>query len=376
MVLLLPLKFNAQYFIPNPLEAISINRPEFLSHFLFFGAFFYVFFLYIYVANYLYSTNEKTPNNCFFITLTSSISFICLSYHSLSPSMVAQEQYVDPVEENTDFEDPYEAEETLSLCDLPSYSDASNWDDNSKEDQSLSSDSNDFFEFFSEDFTASTCSTTAANKSIIFCGKLIPYKELPDHPEKPHQNQEKQNHTCKKGVFRWKSLSFNKTRSSSKGSKLFRWKSLSFNKTRSSSPKGSKGKKVYKDKNSSKGSIASASASPASKSYVYKTSKCDLSMGKVTMLTSPTKSRWYLLIFGMTRFTTEMELRDIKIRQSRIKSPSMMFRSVECDNMVKSNERCRRKGLWRLIKILGSRSQHLNAVVKASFGCIPSTRVS
>ncbi|KAK4578897.1 hypothetical protein RGQ29_028817 [Quercus rubra] len=268
--------------------------------------------------------------------------------------MVAQEQYVDPVEENTDFEDPYEGEETLSLCDLPSYSDASNWDDYSKEGQSLSCDSNDFFEFFSEDFTASTCSTTAANKSIIFCGKLIPYKEeLPNHPEKPHQNQEKQNHTRKKRVFRWKSLSFNKTRSSSKGSK---------------------GKKVYNDKNCSKGSIASAL--PASKSYAYATSKCDLSVGKVTMLTSRTKSRWYLFMFGMTRFPTEMELRDIKLRQSRKKSPSMMFRSVECDNMVKSNERSRRKGLWRLLKILGSRRQHLNAVVKASFGCILSTRVT
>ena len=290
--------------------------------------------------------------------------------------MVAQEQYVDPVEENTDFEDPYEGEETLSLCDLPSYSVASNWDDYSKEDQRLSSDStNDFFEFFSEDFTASTCSTTAANKSIIFCGKLIPYKEeLPNHPEKPHQNQEKQNHTRKKRVFRWKSLSFNKTRSFSKGSKLFRWKSLSFNKTRSSSSKGSKGKQVYNDKNSSKGSIASAL--PASKSYAYATSKCDLSVGKVTMLTSRTKSRWYLFMFGMTRFPTEMELRDIKLRQSRKKSPSMMFRSVECDNMVKSNERSRRKGLWRLLKILGSRRQHLNAVVKASFGCILSTRVT
>lgn len=250
--------------------------------------------------------------------------------------MVAQEQYLDPLQENstTELEDPYEAEETLSLCDLPIYSDASNWDDYSKEDQSLSSsDNNDeFFEFFSEELTASTCSTTTIqNKNIIFCGKLIPYKELPEKSQNQETNNvnTKQNHT-KKGFFRWKSLSFNKTRSSSKGLK------------------------------------------------VYETSKsCDFSVGKVTMLASPTKSRWYLYMFGMTRFPTEMELRDIKTRQNRIKSPSMMFRSVECDDMVKGNEDESRRGngMWRLLRILGCRRQHVNTVVKASFGCIPSARV-
>uniref|UniRef100_A0A2N9EVY6 Uncharacterized protein n=1 Tax=Fagus sylvatica TaxID=28930 RepID=A0A2N9EVY6_FAGSY len=218
--------------------------------------------------------------------------------------MVAQEQYLDPLEENstTELEDPYEAEETLSLCDLPIYSDASNWDDYSKEDQSLSSsDNNDeFFEFFSEELTASTCSTTTIqNKNIIFCGKLIPYKELPEKS----QNQETNN------------VNTNKT-----------------------TPR---------------------------------------KVGKVTMLASPTKSRWYLYMFGMTRFPTEMELRDIKTRQSRIKSPSMMFRSVECDDMVKGNEDESRRGngMWRLLRILGCRRQHVNTVVKASFGCIPSARV-
>lgn len=207
--------------------------------------------------------------------------------------------------ENTDhLQDPYEAEEALSLCDLPIYSDVdANWDDYSKEEQRLSSD-NDFFEFFSEDFsTASTCSDTAS-KNIIFCGKLIPYRELPD-PEKAHDTR--QTETKKGGFLRWKSLSFNKKKGSS--------------------------------------------------------SNCDFSVGKVSVLAPATKSRWYLFLFGMAGLPTEMELRDIKIRQSRLRSQSSM--TVECDEMVKGgNARRRGNGLWRLLSVLGCRGHQTNAVVK------------
>ncbi|KAG6647325.1 hypothetical protein I3843_07G070000 [Carya illinoinensis] len=261
--------------------------------------------------------------------------------------MEDQEPYQDPEDqENTDLQDSYEAEETLSLCDLPIYSDASNWDDYSKEDQRLSDD-NDFFEFLSEDFTASTCATTV-NKNIIFCGKIIPCKDLPE-PEKTLKQESttntKRNH-AKTGFLRWKSLSFNKRRSSSKYSKL---------------PEDEDSKTL---------------ASPSSKGYVYGASNCDFSVGKVSMLASSSKSRWYLFMFGMTRFPTEMELRDMKMRQSRMRSQSSMFRSVQCDEMIKGNEnRSRGKGLWRLLRVLGlgsrRKSQHSNAVVKASFGCIP-----
>ncbi|KAF5453460.1 hypothetical protein F2P56_028361 [Juglans regia] len=260
--------------------------------------------------------------------------------------MAVQEPYQDPVnQEKTDLQDSYEVEETLSLCDLPIYGDASNWDDYSKEDQSLSDD-NDFFEFLSEEFTASTCATTV-NKNIIFCGKLIPCKDLPE-PEKT-QNQESTPNTkrAKTGFLRWKSLSFNKIRSSSKYSS-----------------------KLPEDKDSK------TLALPSPKGYAYGTSNCDFSVGKVSMLASSSKSRWFLFMFGMTRFPTEMELRDMKMRQSRMRSQSSMFRSVQCDEMNNGNEdRSRGKGLWRLLRVLGlasrRKSQHSNAVVKASFGCIP-----
>ncbi|PSS04639.1 Uncharacterized protein CEY00_Acc20495 [Actinidia chinensis var. chinensis] len=89
---------------------------------------------------------------------------------------------------NTDHQD--EAEETLSFCDLPIYSssDSAEWDKFSKEDHSFSclssssssssSSHGDFFEFFSEDYWSSTTSTTSPLQgNIVFCGKLIPFKE-------------------------------------------------------------------------------------------------------------------------------------------------------------------------------------------------------
>ncbi|KAJ6322919.1 hypothetical protein OIU77_012705 [Salix suchowensis] len=78
-----------------------------------------------------------------------------------------------PVHDSSELQDFDDAEETLSLCDLPLNGEASDWDDFSKEDQSLGSCfDQDFFEFFSEDFTAST----HPKDEIIFCGKLITCK--------------------------------------------------------------------------------------------------------------------------------------------------------------------------------------------------------
>ncbi|XP_059458657.1 uncharacterized protein LOC132188256 [Corylus avellana] len=239
-------------------------------------------------------------------------------------------------------QDPYEAEEALSLCDLPIYSDdtASNWDDYTKEEQRLSSD-NDFFEFFSEDFAAAATAASTANNHIIFCGKLIPYRET--QSREISSGDTKQNQKKRDGFLRRKSLSFNKKKS----------------------------------KAEEKGS--SALALPSSKGYVYAAKNSDFSVGKVSLLPPSTKSRWYLFLFGMAGLPTEMELTDIRTRQSRMKSqPSTMSQSsFECDEMVKgvgdNARRSRGKGLWRLLRMLGCSSTHqTNAVVKASAaGCVP-----
>jgi hypothetical protein len=124
---------------------------------------------------------------------------------------------------------------------------------------------------------------------------------------------------------------------------------------------------------------SSALALPSSKGYVYAAKNCDFSIGKVSLLPPSTKSKWYLFLFGMAGLPTEMELRDIRTRQSRRRSQlsTMSQSSVESDEKVKgvgdNARRSRGKGLWRLLKMLGFRSTHqTNAVVKASAaGCLP-----
>ncbi|XP_004308801.1 PREDICTED: uncharacterized protein LOC101301053 [Fragaria vesca subsp. vesca] len=242
-------------------------------------------------------------------------------------SYLASEENPDHHQLQNQQDDPYEAEETLSLCDLPTYSDSANWNDFSKDYQSSSfdRDEDNFFEFFSEEFTASTYST--GNKDIIFCGKLIPYnKEAPyvaAAEKKTQKNQEPGNKNLNSSTKKWS---------------LFRWRRL----------RGSKHKSHR---------------------------RCDVPLGKVSILSSNrSKSKWYLFMFGMARFPTEMELRDIKSRQSR-RSPSTMFgaNSEASDELMgKGNKEIsdssnRAKGLWGLLRAIGCRSQHPNAVVKSSF---------
>lgn len=273
--------------------------------------------------------------------------------------MVAQLDSYLALEKNPDHQlqnqhdDPYEAEETLSLCDLPTHSDSAQWDDFSKEYQSSSfdKDEDNFFEFFSEEFTASTYPSW--NKDIIFCGKLIPYnKEAPQvinaaAEKKTQKNSEVSNKTLGGSTKKWS---------------FFRWRRF----------RGSKHKAVAKPSQAKSTSTTTKSISfPASKSY----KRYDLSLGNVSILSSNrSKSKWYLFMFGMTRFPTEMELRDIKSRQSR-RSPSTMFGSNNCEASDEitgkgskgiSNSSSRAKGLWELLRNLGCSSQQPNAVVKAA----------
>lgn len=288
--------------------------------------------------------------------------------------MVVKESLQFAVEDQyRDFQDPYEEEETLSLCDLPIHDDSFKWEDesfsnNSHGRRSNSFDKDDFFEFFSEDFTASAYNPSG--KDIIFCGKLIPYREPPLLPDHHHQQQQQQqtheNHqhhhqkttSCKKptknkGYFQWKSYSFDK--GSKNGENSF-----------------SKPQKAVNDKSSIN-----------NKKLVYKTSKSssDLSLGQVSLFSAPAKSRWHLFMFGIARLpTSEMELRDIKTRQSRKIPSATMFSSFGDEEIVKEKvvkrKKSRAKGLWGLLRVLGcSSSLYSNAVAKGSFGCnIPQDR--
>ncbi|KAM7504470.1 hypothetical protein LguiB_003374 [Lonicera macranthoides] len=80
--------------------------------------------------------------------------------------------------------DDTEEEDRLSFCDLPLYGDAAIWEEfsgelhhqtsssSSSSSSSRSEDQQQYFEFFTEEWNS-------PDTNIIFCGKLIPYKQVP-----------------------------------------------------------------------------------------------------------------------------------------------------------------------------------------------------
>ncbi|XP_031256172.1 uncharacterized protein LOC116114163 [Pistacia vera] len=253
--------------------------------------------------------------------------------------MVAKEfiNNVVPVQEGScdeelqDFD--LEEEETLSLCDLATHcsQESENYssinDDFSKEQ---SSSDEDFFEFSSEDFTASTY----PKDNIMFCGKLIRYKEHPDGEQTQITNntifnKKKKLLMKKKRIIPWKSFSFNKARQRTTSSK-----------------QQQRREKGYNPQN-----------------YKY-----DDDSNKASPIANPIKSRWYLLAFGYGRFPTELELKDIKKRQNRRNNIpyATMFRldNEGCEKIKRRNEK-RSSGsslwrLWRALRVLVCKSQKAN----------------
>ncbi|KAF3447145.1 hypothetical protein FNV43_RR12325 [Rhamnella rubrinervis] len=226
------------------------------------------------------------------------------------------------VEENTDLsQDSYEEEETLSLRDLPVHNSSSGWDVESSWSDNNGNDDG-FFKFFSEHFTASTY--LSLSKGVIFCGKLVPYKELIPPLLLPHGDLETtQNH-----------LQTNNNKKKLPNKEGFQlWKLVR------SSFSNSKGSKTGENISSSKPQQV-VKANFKNSSYDYNTRKSTndhhLSVGKASVLSSPEKywSRWYFYMFGTARLPTEMKLKDIKWRQSR-RSPSTMFmRDLQVEDQV------------------------------------------
>ncbi|WJX20408.1 hypothetical protein P8452_09968 [Trifolium repens] len=251
--------------------------------------------------------------------------------------MVAKELYSNQEagnEENTLLQDQYDDDddETLSLSDLPNSTISSQWGDFSIEDEKNSisnyNDDDNLFEFFSEEFNTST----THDDNIIFCGKLIPFK---DHQQVPHHNQ-KQSALVPKVKLNSKSL---KSRDDVKG----------------------------KEDKEVKGSLN------------VKSFACDYTTmgGKVSLVRCSTKSRWFLFLFGLSSnsrsSSKEMQLSDIRNRQSR-REPAIMFPAAPENGkeVVKSKKNGNGKGMWKLLKsmsfVLGCSSSKLaNDVVKATF---------
>ncbi|GMJ14424.1 hypothetical protein HRI_005111600 [Hibiscus trionum] len=245
-------------------------------------------------------------------------------------------------------------EETLSLCDLVMETDHSNefWGD---DDFSNQDGNGDLFEFSSEDFPASASIFPENNNGdIIFCGKIISFREsqpgVGKESQKPtfkieQENYEKKNDFgCGNGcLFPWKTSSspslFNKSRTFPSSKSTKESERHSFNKSFSMPASVSKNK--Y-------GKISDK--------------KFDFPAKKVSTLASPVKSRWYLFAFGVGRFPMEIELKDMKMRQSR-KYKTMKSRALDrggnggggqSENVKGDHGRRSGKGFWRLMKVLGS----------------------
>ncbi|KAI3426692.1 uncharacterized protein J3R85_009751 [Psidium guajava] len=234
-------------------------------------------------------------------------------------------------------EEDVESEEALSLCDLPIYSNSAGWDDEFADagKRRSSAEELDFFEFSSEDLSSSFA--YPSDNKIVFCGKIIPYRLPPDQAPKPqNKNHDRNKPKKKRGFF------------------LFRWGSLLSSKSRNG--------------RSSPWRISSSRSLPmelekyeCGHGYMRNKGVDEYDFGKVKILTPRLKSRWYLLMFGLKKLPAEMELADIRTRQSR-KTPSTMFRSGDGE-VVKGGRTNAENGPWS--------SRHELRAVKKIMGCIP-----
>ncbi|KAJ4957701.1 hypothetical protein NE237_024812 [Protea cynaroides] len=253
-------------------------------------------------------------------------------------------------EPNLDQNEDSESEDSLSFCDLPIYSKATstttNWgaddDDDDDDNRRRPSTDQELFEFFC-DLRADMCPAD----DIIFCGKLIPYKEKECQSDKD-VNQNSKIKSFLRRRRRSESLDeLQRSQSSAKDQLMQKNHSLDYQKLRriSSSTFKPFGKYFGKENNSSSSSSSSSSLA---------------------------RPKWPWLMFGIVKVQKETELKDIKKRQNRL-NPAPLFPAVvtgsgdEKVGVRKEEE----KGSWRLLRALSCRGHASAAAVTASFGCIP-----
>ncbi|KAF5207050.1 hypothetical protein FRX31_003360 [Thalictrum thalictroides] len=241
------------------------------------------------------------------------------------------------ITENNDLQVDSDAEESLSLCDLPLYG-----NDFIKEQHhhhhlqtpsSSSSTDQELFEFFIDMKTETTTNMSSA-EDIILCGKLLPYRSptpLSKFPNKTTSVDDQIFEFPPKKLLRRghrKSESLNDLPEKSHSSPKIRFirssHSLDFH-------------KLNRDSSS-----------------------------KITR-TRSLQPRWRLMMFGFMKTPTEIELKDIKNRQNR-RIPSTMFPMHYGEETV-SVKREEEKGSWRLLRVLSCKGE-ANGVIP-SLSCIP-----
>ncbi|KZV37377.1 hypothetical protein F511_01245 [Dorcoceras hygrometricum] len=89
-----------------------------------------------------------------------------------------------------------EDDETLSLCDLPLYTgdQSDDWENDLSSQESSSSSEENFFEFFSQEYINPPPPGGIPPANIIFCGKLIPYKQTCSDSKSSSESRKQEAH--------------------------------------------------------------------------------------------------------------------------------------------------------------------------------------
>ncbi|XP_030535599.1 uncharacterized protein LOC115744518 [Rhodamnia argentea] len=247
-------------------------------------------------------------------------------------------------------DDPEEAEEALSLCDLPLHGgpEMENPGNFPTHHRRSSSDVSEFFEF-SSNFGSDMCSAD----DVIVCGKLAPFSSKQSATKTTPQATEDGEESKLKLVFRRRSESLSKlqgsvARSNSAKSNLIRnCKSLDYGKLKPN-----------------QSSLVLHSHEATSDLPARSVARSD-SLAKTAPASRP---RWYVLTFGQVKSAAEMELRDMKSRLFR-RSPSAMLFPAPGDSGEGKAQRSTGAGkvTWKVLRVLSCKG-HASVAVTAPFG--------
>ncbi|CAL8990641.1 unnamed protein product [Prunus brigantina] len=242
-----------------------------------------------------------------------------------------------------------DAEEALSLCDLP----LDNTHDQVHEFRDMSSNhlqarrssSDQLFEFFSD---ISSDSFMCSAEDIIVCGKLIPFKqhmtEVPKAHPNPNDSQKNKQPTFRRRSESLSELQSSVTRSSSSKNQIMMRNSRSLD---------------YRKLHRQSSMVSPTPGEMERNSSVRSVGKSD------KVKSGNNKPRWFFLMFGIVKFPAEMDLSDIKNRQIRRNLSTTMFPREAVAGKFPDN-RSSGKGSWRLLKALSCKD-HASVAVTTPF---------
>ncbi|KAM6552753.1 hypothetical protein CsatB_013515 [Cannabis sativa] len=249
-------------------------------------------------------------------------------------------------------------DEALSLSELPLTNNSNQESSFKTLTRRSSSEPPEFFEFFSDVNSGENMSSA---EDIIFCGRLIPFKE---QCSESHNNNDNMM-SLKNGInfpedflkkqtgFRRRSESLSDLQSSSVSRS---------NSTKAMAMRNSRSLDYQKLRRSPNYSMVSPAPIDIDRNSSVKSSGKSESPPK-----KPFRPRWSsFLMFGMARFPAEMELSDIKSRQVR-RNPSTLFPTMDSGsgNLPVSRNSGSGKTSWKLLKALSCKD-HASVAVTTS----------